>query len=193
MKPENMSKEILLKIFELANKGINVKFEEDFGKGTVTIYCGKNHTHCGFPNATEDELIESKTLVLGNGFSFQIYLNESDVDVKEKINIVKAITECINNLIKSKIIKSFRPSIIMKNIKGSTEEMVINILDNYVIQGILKKEYEICCSNCFSILCLSSEEKLEKNKKNINYCWHCNKDIEPEDTYVNVLYKKCEK
>lgn len=71
---EEMSKEILLKIFELVNKGINVEFEEDWGKGTITIYCGDRHTHCGFPDATADELIESiyNTLIKGVGLSFDV-------------------------------------------------------------------------------------------------------------------------
>ena len=80
LKTEDMAKEIMLKIFELANEGINVEFEEDWGDGTITIYCGNNHTHCGYPDATEDELIKSiyDTLVLGKGLSFQIYLNKNN-------------------------------------------------------------------------------------------------------------------
>lgn len=74
MNNEEMAKQILLKIFELANKGINVEFEEDWGEGTITIYCGNRHTHCGYPDATEEELVESiyETLVLGKGLSFVI-------------------------------------------------------------------------------------------------------------------------
>lgn len=79
MNTEDMAKEIMLKIFELTNKGINVEFEEDWGDGTITIYCGNNHTHCGYPDATDDELIKSiyETLVLGKGLSFDISLEEA--------------------------------------------------------------------------------------------------------------------
>lgn len=78
MNTEDMTKEIMLKVFELINKGINVEFEEDWGKGTITIYCGNNHTHCGYPDATDEELIKSvyETLVLGKGLSFDIGLEE---------------------------------------------------------------------------------------------------------------------
>lgn len=71
---EKMAKEILLKIFSLVNSGTDVKFEEDWGDGTITIYCGDRHTHCGFPNATADKLIESiyNTLIQGKGLSFDI-------------------------------------------------------------------------------------------------------------------------
>lgn len=77
---EKMSKEILLKIFEMVNQGTNIEFEEDMGEGTVTIYCGDRHTHCGFPNATDDELIESiyNTLIEGRGLSFDIPLKNKD-------------------------------------------------------------------------------------------------------------------
>lgn len=88
IKTEDMAKEIMLKIFELTNKGINVEFEENWGDGTITIYCGNNHTHCGYPDATDDELIKSvyETLVLGKGLSFNINLDE--VRENEKTGIL---------------------------------------------------------------------------------------------------------
>lgn len=77
---EKMAKEILLKIFELVNKGINIEFEEDWGQGTITVYFNDRHTHCGFPDATSDKLIESlyNTIVKGVGLSFDIPLTEPD-------------------------------------------------------------------------------------------------------------------
>lgn len=74
---EKMSKQILLKVFELINKDINITFEEDMGDGTITIYYGNRHTHCGFPEATNDELIKSiyETIVLKKGLSFDIPIN----------------------------------------------------------------------------------------------------------------------
>lgn len=34
----------------------------DWGDGTITIYCGNHHTHCGYPDAAEDELIKLEGL-----------------------------------------------------------------------------------------------------------------------------------
>jgi len=86
---ERMAKEILLKIFELANKGINVTFEEDWGGGTITIYCNDRHTHCGFPEATSDELIESiyNTLVVGKGLSFDIPIPTKSQGKEKKLTL----------------------------------------------------------------------------------------------------------
>ena len=51
-----------------------LSFEEDWEDGTITIYCGDRHTHCRFPNATDDKLTESiyNTLIQGKGLSFDI-------------------------------------------------------------------------------------------------------------------------
>jgi hypothetical protein len=77
---DKMAKEILLKIFKMANQGTNIEFEEDMGDGTITIYYGDRHTHCGFPDATDDELIESiyNTLIKGRGLSFDIPLKSQN-------------------------------------------------------------------------------------------------------------------
>lgn len=72
MTVEEMAKEILLNIFQITENGIDVKFEGDLGKGSITVYIGDTHTHCGFPGATQDELIESiyNTLIGNKGLSF---------------------------------------------------------------------------------------------------------------------------
>src|SRR5690554_6738339 len=81
---EYIAKEVLNKIFELVNSGINVELEEDMGEGTITVYIGKSHTHCGFPGATSDELIKSlhDTLIKNRGLSF---VNCSEYQVGEEI------------------------------------------------------------------------------------------------------------
>lgn len=74
---EEMAKEILYKVFKIINSGVNVEFEEDMGEGTITIYFEDAHTHCGFPGATDDELIKSiyNLLIKNEGLSFAIYLD----------------------------------------------------------------------------------------------------------------------
>lgn len=76
----NFSKEIMLKIFDLLKEGYSVTFEEDLGKGTITVYVGNRHTHCGYPEANNEELIKSiyETLVEGKGLSFCIPIDTED-------------------------------------------------------------------------------------------------------------------
>jgi hypothetical protein len=124
MNDAKMAKQILLKVFELANKGTNVTFEEDWGEGSITIYCGDRHTHCGFQGASEEKLIRNiyETLVMNRGLSFDIGLNEIELEGMKKgeeltdreKNEVNVIEECINNYIRSSVVKGFKTSAITK-------------------------------------------------------------------------------
>ena len=63
----NIAKEVLINIFQVVNNGIDIRFEEDTGEGTIILYIGRSHTHCGFPDATYEELMESLYSVLVEG------------------------------------------------------------------------------------------------------------------------------
>ena len=74
-----MEREILKAILEFANRGEWVTFSEDWGKNTLTVtldlmtrYEDNKHTHCGTPEGTFDELVNSlyNLLVKGKGLSW---------------------------------------------------------------------------------------------------------------------------
>lgn len=66
---EDMAKEILVNIIQLVNNGVIVKLDKDVGEGTITLYIGRTHIHCGALGATIDELIKDlhSALVVGKG------------------------------------------------------------------------------------------------------------------------------
>ena len=63
---------IIRRIVELANEERPVKFEQDFGGNTLTIYIGDMHTHCGVPNGAFDLLVDNlyNAVTGGPGLSF---------------------------------------------------------------------------------------------------------------------------
>lgn len=66
-------KDILKAIIDSVNSGEPLTFDEDMGDNTITIATRKAHTHCGNPEATFDELIDSMhdLLVKGKGLSWE--------------------------------------------------------------------------------------------------------------------------
>ena len=50
---------IVKAIIALTNAGKKVVFDEDMGTGSITIFVGDNHTHCGYPEAEESVLIKN--------------------------------------------------------------------------------------------------------------------------------------
>lgn len=97
--------------------------------------------------------------------------------LENKTDIIK---EYINKCIKSNLVKVFRASAITKKIEGVTEKEIIDILEDYIKKGIIRREYNILCSNCYSpIIELSN---------NTHYCIHCNKEVEEEEMYFDEIF-----
>lgn len=68
-----MEREILRKLVELINKGHVITLEaDDFGENTLTLHIDDLHTHCGVPDGSFDDLVESlyELVVNGRGLSF---------------------------------------------------------------------------------------------------------------------------
>lgn len=67
-----MERAILQKILDLVNAGHTVSFEMDMGGNTITVFIDDRHSHCGVPDGSFDELIESlhDLLVEKRGLSF---------------------------------------------------------------------------------------------------------------------------
>jgi hypothetical protein len=67
-----MEREIIEKIVQLVNEGHIIRFEEDWGGNTLTLYIDNKHTHCGVPDGSFETLVESlhDTLVKGRGLTF---------------------------------------------------------------------------------------------------------------------------
>jgi hypothetical protein len=75
MDSEQKSSEIIKEIVRLANTGIPVTIEKDWGDAnTCTIFIGDDHTHMGWPDCTHDQLIDNlyDLLINGQGLSFDI-------------------------------------------------------------------------------------------------------------------------
>ena len=63
---------IIERIIELTNLGQPVLFHDDFGGHTLTVLVGKSHTHCGVPDGSFNQLVDSlhATLTGGPGLSW---------------------------------------------------------------------------------------------------------------------------
>jgi hypothetical protein len=82
---EQKAKAILEKMFEIADAGHPVGFEEDWGKGSITLHVGAQHTHCGDPGGTVDDLIDGlhRFLLEGYGLGFAIPLRDPRPEMEE--------------------------------------------------------------------------------------------------------------
>jgi len=60
-------------IIKIANEGKHFIINEDFGGNTLTIAVNDKHTHCGTPNGTFEQLVESlhQTLIERKGLSWE--------------------------------------------------------------------------------------------------------------------------
>lgn len=67
-----MEREIIEKIVQLVNRGHIIRFEEDWGGNTLTLYIDDKHTHRGVPDGNFETLVESlhDILVKGRGLTF---------------------------------------------------------------------------------------------------------------------------
>ena len=67
-----LEREIIEKIVELVNQGHAIRFQEDWGENTLTLYIDDQHTHCGVPDGSYEILVKSlhDTLVKGRGLTF---------------------------------------------------------------------------------------------------------------------------
>jgi hypothetical protein len=63
---------IIKKIIELANEGRVIRFEEDMGGNSLTIYIDELHTHVGCPESRFDVLLDNlyDSLTEGPGLSW---------------------------------------------------------------------------------------------------------------------------
>ena len=59
MTTNEKSNQILRNIIHRCNDNQRVVLETDMGSNTVTVYLDAQHTHCGYPNCSIDELIDS--------------------------------------------------------------------------------------------------------------------------------------
>lgn len=67
-----MEREIIVAILELVNQGHTISFKEDWGGNSITLHIDDKHTHCGIPESSFEDLIQSLhgTLTKGGGLSF---------------------------------------------------------------------------------------------------------------------------
>lgn len=64
---------VLTEIIKIANEGKIFIIYEDFGGNTLTIAINDKHTHCGTPNGTFEQLIDSlyQTLIENKGLGWE--------------------------------------------------------------------------------------------------------------------------
>lgn len=99
---------------------------------------------------------------------------------------IENVKTYIKKLTENKMVKGFRETLISKNVDASEEE-IKKAIKELLNEGHLNIEFELCCSNCFTLL---DKQSNKNNFKESYFCYYCENEIEDleTETYVNELY-----